>query len=67
MAGDGASEGLWGCSVVGAAAVVHPWGAGGGASSLEGRRWRHPTRGALAAALAAARQRDVGNHHRRLR
>jgi hypothetical protein len=55
MAGDGASEGLWGCSVVGAAAVVHLWGAGGGAS-LEGRRWRHPTRRALAAALAAARQ-----------
>ena len=67
MAGDRASEGLWGCSIVGAAAVVHPWGAGGGASLLEGRRWRHPTRGALAAALAAARQRDVGNHHRRLR
>ena len=42
MAGDGASEGLWGCSIVGAAAVVHPWGAGGGASSLEGCRRRLP-------------------------
>jgi hypothetical protein len=60
MAGDGASEGLWGCSVVGMAAVVHPWGAGGGALSLEGRRRRLPMRGALAAALAAARQRDYG-------
>jgi hypothetical protein len=60
MAGDVASEGLWGCSVVGAAAVVHPWGAGGGSYSLEGRRRRLPTRGALAAALAAARQRDDG-------
>jgi hypothetical protein len=54
-------EGLWGCSVVGAAVVVHPWGAaGGGASSLEGRWRRFPTREALAAALAAARQRDYG-------
>jgi hypothetical protein len=60
MAGDGASEGLWGCSIVGAVAVVHPWGAGGGASSLEERRWRLTTRGALAAALLAARQRDYG-------
>ena len=59
MAGDGASEGLWGCSVVGVA-VVHPLGTGGGASSLEGRRRCLPTRGALAAALAAARQRDYG-------
>ena len=38
MASDGASEGIWGCNVVGVAVVVHPWGAGGGASSLEGRR-----------------------------
>jgi hypothetical protein len=60
MAGDGASEGLWGCSIVGAAEVVHPWGAGGGKLSLEGRWRRLPTRGALAAALAAARQRDYG-------
>ena len=60
MAGDGASEGIWGCSVAGAAAVVHPWGAGSGALSLEGRRWRLPMRGALAVALAAARQRDYG-------
>ena len=60
MAGDGASEGLWGCSVVGAAAVVHPWGAGGGASMLEACRRRLPTRRALAAVLAAARQRDYG-------
>ena len=60
MAGDGTSEGIWGCSVVGAAALVHPWGAGGGTSSLEGRRRRLPTRGALAAALAPARQRDYG-------
>ena len=60
MAGDGASEGLWGSSVVRATAVVHPWGAGGGASSLEGRWRRLPTRGALAAALVAARQQDYG-------
>jgi hypothetical protein len=60
MAGDGVSEGIWGCSVVGAAVVVHPWGAGGGASSLEGRRRCLPTGGALATALAAARQRDYG-------
>ena len=60
MAGNGASEGLWGCSVVGMVAVVHPWGAGGGALSLEGRWRRLPMRGALAAALAAARQRDYG-------
>jgi hypothetical protein len=39
------SAGLWECSVVGAAAVVHLWGAGGSASSLEGRRWRLPTCG----------------------
>ena len=60
MAGDGASEGLQGCSVVGAVAVVHPWGAGGGTLSLEGRRRRLPTHEALAAALVAARQRDYG-------
>ena len=48
MAGDGASEGLWGCSVVGAAAVVHPWGAGGGASLLEECWRRLPTCRALA-------------------
>ena len=39
------SAGLWECSVVGAAAAVHLWGAGGSASSLEGRRRRLPTRG----------------------
>ena len=60
MVGDGASEGLWGCSIVGAAEVVHPWGAGGGASLLEGCRRRLPTRRALAVALVAARQRDYG-------
>jgi hypothetical protein len=39
------SAGLWECSVDGAAAAVHLWGAGGSASSLEGC-WRHlPTRG----------------------
>ena len=59
MAGDGTSEGLWGCSIVGAA-VMHPWGAGGGASSLLGPRRRLPTRRALAAALAAAHQWDYG-------
>ena len=60
-AGDGASEGLWGCSVVVAAAVVHPWGAGGGAASTLEECWRRlPMHGALAAALAAARQRDYG-------
>ena len=35
--------GLWGCSVVGAAAVVHLWGAGGSALSWEGRWRRLPT------------------------
>ena len=39
------SAGLWECSVVGAAAAVHLWGAGGSASSLEGRRRRLPMRG----------------------
>jgi hypothetical protein len=39
--------GLWECSVVGAAAAVHLWGAGGSALSLEGRRRRLPTRGRL--------------------
>jgi hypothetical protein len=39
------STGLWECSVVGAAAAVHLWGAGGSASSLEGRWRRLPTRG----------------------
>ncbi len=39
------SAGLWGCSVVRAAAAVHLWGAGGSASSLEGCQWRLPTRG----------------------
>ena len=34
------SAGLWECSVVGAVAAMHLWGAGGSASSLEG-----PTRG----------------------
>ena len=37
--------GLWECNVVGAAAAVHLWGAGGSALLLEGCRWRHPTRG----------------------
>ena len=60
MAGDGASEGIWGCSVVGAAVVVHPWGAGGGASLLEACWWRLPTCRALAEVLAAARQQDYG-------
>ena len=58
--GNGASVGLWGCSVVRAAAVVHPWGISGGASLLERHRRRLPMHGALAAALAAARQRDYG-------
>ena len=35
-------------------------GGGGGASVGRRRRWRLPTRRALAAALAAARQRDYG-------
>ncbi len=39
------SAGLWECSVVGAAAAVHLWGAGGSASSLEGHRRHLPTRG----------------------
>jgi hypothetical protein len=38
-------EGPWECSVVGAAAAVHLWGAGSSASSLEGRRRRLPMRG----------------------
>ena len=42
--GNDASAGLWGCSVVGAAAAVHPWGAGSSASMSERRRWRLPTR-----------------------
>ena len=58
MAGDGTSEGLWGCSIVGAGAVVHPWGTGSSALSLEGRRRHLLMRGALAAALVAARQWD---------
>jgi hypothetical protein len=37
--------GLWECSVVGAAAAVHLWSAGGSALLLEGRRRRLPTRG----------------------
>ena len=37
--------GLWECSIVGAAAAVHLWGAGGSATSLEGRWRRLPTRG----------------------
>jgi hypothetical protein len=36
---------IWECSVVGAAAAVHLWGAGGRALSLEGRRRHLPTRG----------------------
>ena len=48
--GGGASEGcrragLWECSIVGTAAVVHLWGAGGSALLLEGRRRRLPTCG----------------------
>ena len=50
----------WGCSVVGAAAAVHPRGAGGSTSSLEGQRWRLLMHGPLVAALVAARQRDYG-------
>jgi len=57
---DGASAGLWGCSIAGAAAAVHQWGAGGSASSLEGRWRRLPMRGLLTAALAAAHQRNYG-------
>ncbi len=41
------SAGLWECSVVGAAAAVHLWGAGGSASSLEGRQQRLLTHGRL--------------------
>ena len=41
----GAFAGLWECSVVGAAAAVHLWGAGGCALSLEGRWRRLPTCG----------------------
>jgi hypothetical protein len=37
--------GLWGCRVAGAAAAVHLWGAGGSASSLEGRWRRLPMHG----------------------
>jgi hypothetical protein len=44
-AGNGASAGLWGCIIVGAATGVHPWGACGSASLLEGRPRRLPTRG----------------------
>ena len=36
---------IWECSVVGAAAAVHLWGAGGRASLLEGRRRHLLTRG----------------------
>ncbi len=42
--GDGASAGLWGCSVVGAAAAVHPWGPVSSSSLLEVHQWRLPTR-----------------------
>ena len=58
--GDGASAELWGCSVVRAAMAVHPWGAGGSASLLEGRRQRLSTRGLLAAALAETGQWNYG-------
>ena len=57
---DGALAGLWGCSVVGAVAVVHPWGTHGSVLLLEGRRRRLLMGGPLAAALASAHQRNYG-------
>jgi hypothetical protein len=60
--GDGALAGLWGCSVVGAATVLHPWGAGGsvlgGAFQRVGRwlrRWRQHLSRTMVGALSGRR------------
>ena len=37
---------------------MHPWGAGGSTSPLEGRQRHLPMRGLLVAAMAAARQQN---------